>query len=86
MLLQKKSVETIPAETMSALARYDWPGNIRELQNLVERGLILTTGPVLRVPLEDLRLHGTQAPGPFPSRTLREAEREHVLAVLEETG
>ena len=81
-----KRVEEIPSETMTALARYDWPGNIRELQNLVERALIVTTGPVLRVPLEDLRLHGTQAPGPFPSRTLREAEREHVLAVLEETG
>ena len=50
-----KVVETIPAETMTALTRYDWPGNIRELQNLIERAMILTRGPVLRVPLDDLK-------------------------------
>ena len=46
----KKSIETIPAETMTALTEYEWPGNIRELQNLVERAVILSTGPVLQVP------------------------------------
>ena len=81
----KKSVETIPAETMSALARYDWPGNIRELQNLVERAMILTTGPVLRVPLDELKAHGAPAAGSSRRQTLQEAEREHVLATLEET-
>jgi formate hydrogenlyase transcriptional activator len=81
----KKAVETIPAEAMSALARYDWPGNIRELQNLIERSLILTKGPVLKVPLDELKAHGAHAPGSARPRTLQEAEREHVLAALEET-
>jgi formate hydrogenlyase transcriptional activator len=80
-----RRVEEIPSETMAALARYDWPGNIRELQNLVERALILTTGPVLRVPLDGLRAHSVPAVPASRSRTLREAEREHVLAVLGET-
>ncbi len=78
-------VETIPAEAMAALSRYDWPGNIRELQNLVERSMILTTGPVLRIPLDELKAHGAPAAGNSRPRTLREAEREHVLATLEET-
>ena len=80
-----RRVEEIPSETMAALVRYDWPGNIRELQNLVERALILTAGPVLRVPLDGLRAHGAPAAPASPPRTLREAEREHVLAVLAET-
>ncbi len=81
----KKKVETIPSETMSALLRYDWPGNIRELQNLLERALILSTGPVLQVPLDGLKSR-SGAPPAVATRTLREAEREHVLAVLESTG
>jgi formate hydrogenlyase transcriptional activator len=80
-----KVVETIPAETMSALACYDWPGNIRELQNLVERAMILTKGPVLRVPLDGLKPHGAPASGNSRRQTLKEAEREHVLSALEET-
>jgi len=80
-----KVVETIPAEAMSALARYDWPGNIRELQNLIERSMILTKGPVLRVPLDELKPHAAHAQGNARPRTLQEAEREHVLAALEES-
>jgi formate hydrogenlyase transcriptional activator len=51
----KKEIETIPTETMEALTRYDWPGNIRELQNLIERAVIISTGPVLDVPASALR-------------------------------
>src|SRR6476659_1492158 len=47
----KRNIDTIPAETMDALIHYHWPGNIRELQNLVERAIILSSGPVLKVPL-----------------------------------
>jgi formate hydrogenlyase transcriptional activator len=47
----KKGIDTIPAETMEALTRYEWPGNIRELQNLIERAVILSTGPTLNVPV-----------------------------------
>jgi formate hydrogenlyase transcriptional activator len=49
-----RTIDAIPAETMSALARYPWPGNIRELQNVIERAVILTSGPVLRVHTDDL--------------------------------
>ena len=52
-----RMVETIPAETLDLLVRYPWPGNIRELENLIERAVIVSPGPVLRVPLS-----GTQAP------------------------
>ena len=79
----KKRVETIPAETMAALVRYDWPGNVRELQNLVERAMILSEGPVLRVPLGGLEPHGV--PGGRKGRTLQEAERAHILEILAET-
>ena len=80
-----KRVETIPSETMAALTRYDWPGNVRELQNLIERAMILTTGPVLRVPLSGLKARGGAAPGARRARTLEEAERAHILATLAET-
>ncbi len=50
-----RSIETIPSETMNTLVRYDWPGNIRELQNVIERAVIVSTGPVLKVPMDDLR-------------------------------
>lgn len=49
-----KSIDTIPSETMTTLMRYHWPGNIRELQNVIERAVILSTGPVLKVPTDEL--------------------------------
>ncbi|HVX67765.1 MAG TPA: sigma 54-interacting transcriptional regulator, partial [Bryobacteraceae bacterium] len=79
-----KRVDTIASETMNALVRYHWPGNIRELQNLIERAVILSTGPVLKVPLSDLK----SRPAPAATKrdeTLEEAERKHVLAILEDT-
>jgi formate hydrogenlyase transcriptional activator len=51
-----KAIDTIPSETMAMLLRYPWPGNIRELQNVIERAVIVTMGPVLHVPGDDLRL------------------------------
>ena len=82
----KKRVETIPAETMATLTQYAWPGNIRELQNLIERAMILTPGPVLRVPLDDLRASLPAGASAARPRTLVEAEREHVLSALEESS
>jgi formate hydrogenlyase transcriptional activator len=76
-----KVVDTIPTETMNALVRYHWPGNIRELQNLVERAVILSTGAILKVPLNDLQA----LPAPAPARkieTMEEAERRHILEAL----
>ena len=79
-----RTIDTISSETMNALVRYPWPGNIRELQNLIERAVILSTGPVLRVPLQDLPnrpvIDSTARP-----QTMEEAERAHILATLKET-
>jgi formate hydrogenlyase transcriptional activator len=72
---------------MDALKRWKWPGNIRELENLMERAVILTRGPVLYVPLAELenpeeeRAEEAEIENP----SLRAAEREHILRVLRET-
>jgi transcriptional regulator with GAF, ATPase, and Fis domain len=80
-----KNIETIPAETMRALVRWPWPGNIRELENFLERAVILTSGPVLYVPLAELET-AEQASESTASEspTLQAAEREHILRVLRE--
>ena len=80
-----RKVESIPAETMTTLERYDWPGNIRELQNLIERALIVSTGPVLRVLLDDLK-PGAAGDAPAGARSLADAERAHILQALEASG
>jgi formate hydrogenlyase transcriptional activator len=69
---------------MNALTRYSWPGNIRELQNLVERAVILSPGNVLHVPLHDLK-HRSASAITSSRQTLAETERAHILAVLEKT-
>jgi len=82
-----KSIESIPEATMQALVRWSWPGNIRELENLLERSVILTRGRELFVPLAELELPAEQqVHGASESPTLRSAEREHILRVLRETG
>jgi formate hydrogenlyase transcriptional activator len=78
-----RAVETIPSETLDQLVRYSWPGNIRELENLIERAVIVSPGPVLRVPLSELKLPAEPATGEMP--TLEAAEREHILKALEAT-
>jgi len=80
-----KVIDTITSETMTALTRYPWPGNVRELQHLIERALIRTSGPVLRVPLEHLTSPLPIASTKVRPQTLEEAEREHILAALKET-
>jgi formate hydrogenlyase transcriptional activator len=79
-----KTIETIPADVMEALARYTWPGNIRELQNLIERAVILSPGPVLRFPLQYLQNQRAATLEVKPVKTLAEAEREHILVALKE--
>jgi formate hydrogenlyase transcriptional activator len=78
-------IDTIPSETMEALVRYSWPGNIRELQNLIEHSVIVSPGPVLQVPLAALQFQTAPAPDGTKRGTLEEAEREHILATLKET-
>jgi formate hydrogenlyase transcriptional activator len=79
-----KSVVHILEETIQALTRYHWPGNIRELQNVMERAVILTQGDTLNLPREKLERAPAVTP-PNRSLTLREAEREHILRTLDET-
>ena len=80
-----KTIETIPAETMKALTRWPWPGNIRELENFIERAVILTRGRELYVPLAELETEAEERSEAVESTTLHAAEREHVLRVLRET-
>jgi formate hydrogenlyase transcriptional activator len=103
-----RRIETIPSTVMEALVRYRWPGNIRELQNVIERAVILSPGSSLQVPLRDLENReqkseiggqksevGDPKPegdltsdlrSPTSGLTLAEAEREHILGALRETG
>ena len=80
-----KKLETISRDTMDALCRYDWPGNIRELQNVLERAVILSTGPVFEVPLSELGAVAWRSTS-NTSDTLEKTERNHIVAVLNETG
>src|SRR5262249_15335511 len=80
-----RNIETIPSDTMKALVQYHWPGNIRELQNVIERAVIVSSGPVLKVPLADLETR-TPPPAMLPiPRVSAPAESRDMRSVLEET-
>jgi len=81
----KRQIEIVPDEVMQALMSYHWPGNIRELQNLIERAVILSSGSVLRAPLAELKPLPVMARPP-EARTLAETERDHIVEVLRLTG
>jgi formate hydrogenlyase transcriptional activator len=80
-----RRIETIPTEAMNALIRYPWPGNIRELENVIERAVILSPGPELHISLDKAAAAPSEAP-PAAKLTLADAERDHILGVLRETG
>jgi len=89
---QRKVIDAIPDELMGALMHHDWPGNIRELQNVIERRVVMTTGLVLswqtKEPLTggDIRpVRPTEAAGPMRIKTMADAERAHITATLRET-
>jgi transcriptional regulator with GAF, ATPase, and Fis domain/nucleoside phosphorylase len=73
-----KQIETIPTKTMHKIVNYLWPGNIRELENFIERALILSDGPVLNAPLTELSEE--------PIESLERVERRHILQALRESG
>jgi formate hydrogenlyase transcriptional activator len=77
----KKRIDSVSKETMESMTRYDWPGNIRELQNFIERAVILTRGAVLTAPLAELKRSSKTS----TTNTLEQAERQHILKILEET-
>jgi len=76
-----REIYSIPDSVMEALKRHSWPGNIRELQNFIERAVILSSGPVLCAPLGDLQRF-TDRQTPAASETLADAERAHIVEVL----
>jgi transcriptional regulator with GAF, ATPase, and Fis domain len=78
-----KQIDTIPASTTRQMQQYSWPGNIRELQNFIERAVILTSGSTLRAPMDDLKASGDAG---VRSVTLSEAESSHILKALRETN
>ena len=96
-----KKIETISTETLKQMRLYHWPGNIRELQNVIERAVILSTGPVLNVPLSEIQSrplpeagasNGKLSTRPESSaendirNVLEETERKHILSVLSQTN
>jgi formate hydrogenlyase transcriptional activator len=84
-----KRIETVPEESMNAMMQYHWPGNIRELENFVERAVILTKGTSLNAPVWELERETpvVAAPGSNESQptTMEDAEREHILSALQTT-
>ena len=97
-----KVIDTIPSDTMATLIKYPWPGNIRELQNVIERAVILTKGPILNIPGDVLRVSTPNAmamaaaagiQSAIPSGTplnmravLDDTERQQIIAALEQTN
>jgi formate hydrogenlyase transcriptional activator len=91
-----RTIDTISSATMEALSRYDWPGNIRELQNVIERAVITSSGPVLKVDVADLKISRSSSPAEKSSAqgstngglrdTLEETERQQILKALKQSN
>ena len=79
-----KPIDSIPDEVIAVLKAHDWPGNIRELQNFIERAVLFSPGSVLRLPL-DLK-HSVKQSAESDPRTLADADREHILETLNQTN
>jgi formate hydrogenlyase transcriptional activator len=94
---QGKAIDTVPEQVMGALEDHHWPGNVRELQNVIERGVIMTTGstlshetvqPLFRndVGIDDLPQFAAAAAGSSPVKTMADAERVHITKILRSTN
>ena len=83
-----KAIASIPSATMAALVAYHWPGNIRELENFMERAVILSRGAALDAPLAELKPRASATPvdGVRPAVTLEDAERDHIRRALEQAN
>jgi formate hydrogenlyase transcriptional activator len=79
-----RHIESISPEFVKALQEWHWPGNIRELENVIERSLILSEGKTLTVPLDELKI-GSVGQTQYSDGTLEQAEREHIVRVLRQT-
>ena len=80
-----KQIESISPDSMKALTGWHWPGNIRELENFIERAVILSKGPVLRIPLGELEMSAESSLEKEEDETLESTGRQHILHVLRET-
>jgi formate hydrogenlyase transcriptional activator len=80
-----RSIDEVPDRVMEILRSHHWPGNIRELQNFVERSVIMTRGNVLSPRISELKLL-MQETASAPTQTLSDAERAHILGILKETN
>ncbi len=80
-----KTIDMISSDTMEALRSYPWPGNIRELENVIERAVILSPGPILRIANHDLSTRMVSRRDANRSQTLEEVERNHILTTLKDT-
>lgn len=78
-----KRIDEIPSEVMTALVRYSWPGNIRELQNFIERAVILSAHTFLEAPISELELPCAYKVPDTPITHLEEVKRDHILRALE---
>ncbi|HEY1239737.1 MAG TPA: sigma 54-interacting transcriptional regulator [Bryobacteraceae bacterium] len=85
-----RAIDSIPSETMEALVRYSWPGNIRELQNVIERAVVISRGATLQVPMADLKARSIPKPRPANGDTLKEVlgdeERKQIMTALEQAN
>lgn len=79
----EKRIDSVPTATMKKLAKWHWPGNIRELQNFIERSVILSQGPALQVPIGELTNHAKTASAASPTDS---AQRDQIVEVLKQTG
>jgi formate hydrogenlyase transcriptional activator len=80
-----KIIDEIPSETMQAIVAYDWPGNIRQLQNFIEHGVIVSQGSVFQPAVTQLRIQTNNAPAKT-TRTLEDATRDHILETLKDAN
>lgn len=76
-----REINHIPDEVLNVLALHDWPGNIREMQNFIERAVVMTQGHVLQLPHREFK-QLVKCPPPAAVRTLADAERDHITEVL----
>jgi PAS domain S-box-containing protein len=89
-----KRIEAVSRQSLEDLARYGWPGNVRELRNVIERAIILASGPVLRIDLPSRpaaapptsQTGAPSAAAPVDASSIQSVEREHLLKILRETG
>jgi formate hydrogenlyase transcriptional activator len=81
-----RAVLAISEAAMDALKSWSWPGNIRELQNVIERAVILTSGPELVLPLQDIQSRPRLVAVPKAAATFKDAERDAILRALRDSG